>query len=149
MTRLQHLSLRGVLVKVAADEVAAVHVQLDSSSAAGTAELMSLLPHLQQLTHLGLPRDLHGCLPSAYSALVASSRLRELDAFRTRASPQPPPLDTDDVAVWRHVFGCGRQLTQLTCLLLDAVAPPLSAVMCITSVSAALPWRSSACCTTT
>lgn len=127
MTRLQHLSLRGVLVKVAADSSGdMIAPQLESSSAAGTAELLSLLPDLQQLTHLGLPRALHGCLPSAYSALVASSRLRELDACRTRASPRPPAHDTDDVAVWHHVFGCSRQLAALTCLLLDEVAPPLS-----------------------
>jgi len=88
------------------------------------AELLAILPQLQQLTTLNLGNlDLSQQLedtPQAlqkFSALTASSRLRRLYLSGTS-------IDSS-AALWQHVFPCNRQLPHLDRLKLDGQVPSL------------------------
>jgi hypothetical protein len=88
-------------------------------SAAGAAQLLSQLQHMQQLTHLGLRCSLkavkQGSPPAtAYSALTASSHLQHL----TISECELP------AGVWQHVFPAGRQLPHLRSLNISPRPPP-------------------------
>jgi hypothetical protein len=80
--------------------------------AAGDAELLSHLQHMQQLTHLNLSCTLCSVSPSnaaagssaaAYSALTASSKLQRLNIGDC----------TVPTGGWQHMFPAGRQLPHL------------------------------------
>jgi hypothetical protein len=90
-----------------------------TGGAAGVAQLLSGLQHMQQLTHLvltnawdavmrGTPLQQHeGHSPAAaFSALTASSKLQLLDISRC----------TLPVGAWQHMFPVGRQLPHLLSL---------------------------------
>jgi hypothetical protein len=103
-TRLQHLSLMFCSM---------------TGGAAGIAQLLSQLLHLQQLTHLQLQYSLTfvdeaDCPAAAYSALTASSTLQHLNISSCRM-----PL-----GVWQHVFPAGRQLPQLRSVDISHVTRP-------------------------
>lgn len=82
------------------------------------AELLALLPQLQQLTHLGLvdTRGLFSCPAAAFSALTSSSSLQELVLHGVQHS-------TGDV--WQHVFPPKVQLTRLQKICISRVRPHL------------------------
>ena len=103
-TQLQHL------------ELAACHVP---GGAAGTAQLLSHLQPLEQLTHLNLTRsvqDVWADTPSAsaFAALTASSKLHHLDIS----------CNTLPAGVWHHMFPAGRQLAHLTALNITGALHP-------------------------
>ena len=93
-------------------------------SAAGAAQLLSQLQHMQQLTHLGLGCSLkavkRGSPPAtAYSALTASSHLQHLTISECEL-----PAD-----VWQHVFPAGRQLPHLRSLNISPRPPPSNCII--------------------
>jgi hypothetical protein len=99
------------------------HLQLATcripSGSEGTAQLLSQLQHLQQLTYLDLgwlTCDIDKGNPpvAAFSALTASSKLRHLD------------LDwlILPAGVWQHVFPAGKLLPQLSSLSVAGVRQP-------------------------
>jgi hypothetical protein len=96
LTQLQHLSLAlvGNLVR----------------TATWATQLLSELPHLQQLTHLGLRKSIDvidsNVPAAAFTALTASSKLQHLDISWCRLP----------AGVWQHVFPAGRQLPHLQAL---------------------------------
>jgi hypothetical protein len=98
------------------------HLELDKITATGysceqgTAELLSHLQHMLQLTHLTLQRPRTQNLPTAaaFSALTASSKLQHLDI-----SGRTLPKD-----VWAHMFPVGRQLPELRSLNISGVHKP-------------------------
>jgi hypothetical protein len=102
-TRLQHLGLKYCRIL---------------GGAAGLAQLLSYLQHLQQLTHLILDSLYAGSddtpPASGFSALTASSKLEFLSCGNCTM-----PAD-----VWQHVFPAGRQLPHLEALDIWAVKTP-------------------------
>jgi hypothetical protein len=78
-----------------------------AGGAAGTAELMTYLQELQQLTYLGFRNISAATAPAAaYSALTASSKLQHLDISNC----------TVPAGAWQHVFPAGRLLPHLRVL---------------------------------
>jgi len=135
MALLEHLSLAGVYM-----EGADVH-------SSPTAELLSVLPLLQQLTRLDLPANMHagrnyyayllGHVPfwspaTAYTTLLAGSSLQELHFSRSSMSYDMDPTMSQDI--WQNIFPAGRQLTALTRLHLYG-ATPLMAYSGVQSMS--------------
>lgn len=84
------------------------------------AELLALLPQLQQLTHLGLvdTRGLFSCPAAAFSALTCSSSLQELVLHGVQHSTGQ---------LWQHVFPPKVQLTRLQKLCISRLRPHLDA----------------------
>jgi hypothetical protein len=98
-------------------------LQLEScriaGAAAGVAQLLSQLQHLQQLTHLTLACSLvtvgeDNPPTTAYSVLTASSTLQHLDVCGC----------TMPIGVWQHIFPAGRQLPHLQSLNISSVRQP-------------------------
>lgn len=95
-----------------------------AGGAAGVAELLGLLPKMQQLTHLDLSHaltqivGLESMPAAAFSALTASSNLRHLDLAEMWAPP--------DNVFWQHVFPANKRLMHLTKLELPFVSAGLS-----------------------
>ena len=76
---------------------------------AGTAQLLSALQPLQQLTYLCLRHSPHNhasIAPASFSTLTASSKLQHLDISHCTL-----PAD-----VWQHIYPNGRQLPRLQAL---------------------------------
>jgi hypothetical protein len=108
---------------------------LSEGEAVGTAQMLSDLQHMQQLTHLALHealcayemewddaaddgsdsyQELVEPPAAAYAALTASSKLQYLHL----SSCSLP------VGVWQHVFPAGRQLPHLQTLVMSGITRP-------------------------
>lgn len=91
---------------------------MPGDNAGEEAQLLSLMQHMQQLTHLGVDDSLcaaEGDPPAAaYAALTASSKLQQLNVSCCH-------LPTD---VWQHMLPVGRQLPFLQHLDVSKVKQP-------------------------
>jgi hypothetical protein len=117
LTRLELSGLSDVDARVLAGKTRLRH--LDLPFIEETAELLSQLRHMQQLTHLDLHDEPEGFeevgAPAAdFSAFTASSKLRSLN-ISGRTVP---------AGAWKHMFPTGRQLPHLTYLDISEVKEP-------------------------
>lgn len=118
LTRLELSGLGNIDARVLAGKTLLQHLNLPFLIAQ-TAELLSQLQHMQQLTHL----DVRDCpegweeeeggipLATAFSALTASSKLQYLN-ISGRTVPR---------GAWQDIFPTGRQLPHLTYLDISEV----------------------------
>jgi hypothetical protein len=94
------------------------HLHMCNVAIDADAELLTLLQHLHQLTHLCLSHCLTGAggtpPTAAYAALTASSKLRHLDISGC----------TLPAGAWQHVFPAGRQLPHLQYLGMSWITLP-------------------------